>query len=590
MKKDSYHKSILTERLSAKVVRNYEVSLIILLFLLFFILSPLLAKVSLHTQYNSSSYIKTQYQQMLSTEQSLIQMIHSDKDLVTLLRDYENSPQPIYNSEIEQKLQAFVATMPEIKYCMIERDDSRLFQSFSYKNGKPKDICISSTGYNHLRESQNSTYYSPILSEQIFASLTPDKKQYSMFVSKSFSIGQHSYILTVFFNVADYIDNCKSIMYNSLDEYIVIDNNRTIQFSTFKKKSSLSDVEQHIFDSYTEYADRTFTLSGAFYTEKVTTIGWYIVTYTNWLMILKDALLILIIVLVFFLLPLLLFYINIIPTNQKYLEPLSELNDKISHYSAGDDLVLNIHTGDEIEQLGSSINEMIQKINKQIEQIRKQEYENSVAHYSILATEIDPHFIYNTLSIINSMARKVNQNDIIAINTALSRILRERFNTKASIFETIQESLDTLQQYHTIMRYRYKNQVHILINAENEILAEKLPKNLLIPIVENSYYHGLCDDNGDITGEIEINIYRCSDDIVIEISDNGNGISPERLEYLKAHKFCSPDTDRTHIGLSNVYKRLHYIYQDNFSIDIGSDTGCGTTVSITLPIKPQNLP
>lgn len=300
-------------------------------------------------------------------------------------------------------------------------------------------------------------------------------------------------------------------------------------------------------------------------------------------MIFKEIFMILFIVLFFYILPPILFYINIVPTNQKYLAPLAELTSRISDYSAGNDLTLNICTGDEIEKLSTSINKMIEKINNQIEEIKRKEHENCIIHYSLLATEIDPHFIYNTLSIINSMARQIGQNDIVEVNTALGKILRERFSTRTSVFETISSTLETLQQYYTIMKYRYKNQVQININAETQILDEKLPKNLLIPIVENSYYHGLSNTTGEISGEIEINIYSLKNDIIIEISDDGVGMSEERLTFIKQHHFQSPETDRAHMGLSNVFERLSYIYHKDFNIDLSSKVGFGTTVSITIP-------
>lgn len=262
---------------------------------------------------------------------------------------------------------------------------------------------------------------------------------------------------------------------------------------------------------------------------------------------------------------------------------MTTLSKCISTYSAGQTLILDIHTGDEIEQLCTTVNQMIEKINNQIEDIRRKEHENYITQYSLLATQIDPHFVYNALNIISIMARQSGQNDIIEVNTALSKILRERFSTKTSIFETIENCLDTIQQYHTIMKYRYKNSVQINISAETHTLPEKIPKNLLIPIIENAYYHGLTNEDGDIIGSIDISIYTIDNEIVIEISDDEIGIPQEKLSYLLEHNFQTIQNDRTHIGLSNVYERLSYIYHDQFSIHVDSTLGFGTTFSITIP-------
>ena len=402
-----------------------------------------------------------------------------------------------------------------------------------------------------------------------------------MFTSRKLLIHNRPYIITAFYTVDDYLANSRTVLQNNFTDYIVTDRNLEVQYSSMA--SGGSKLQNRILSKVTDNDKPRYFSNGVLYYKRVISIGWDIITFSSWYVIFKEIFLILSVVLIFYFLPPVLFYINIIPTNQKFLQPLAALTKQIADYSAGQDLVLDIHTGDEIEQLGTSVNKMIIKINNQIEEIKRKEHENCITHYSLLATEIDPHFIYNTLSIINSMARQVGQNDIVEVNTALGKILRERFSTKTSVFETISSSLDTIQQYHTIMKYRYNNQVQISINAETIILREKIPKNLLIPIIENSYYHGLTNDTGNICGEIEVTIYSLSDEIVIEISDDGAGMSPERLQYIKNHHFQSPETDRAHIGFSNVYERLNYIYRNNFSIDLTSSLGFGTTVSITVP-------
>lgn len=124
---------------------------------------------------------------------------------------------------------------------------------------------------------------------------------------------------------------------------------------------------------------------------------------------------------------------------------------------------------------------------------------------------------------------------------------------------------------------------------ESGLLHEKIPKNLLLPIVENSFYHGLSNEDDFFSGNIDISIYSIDQKIVVEISDDGKGISKEKLDYIKENKWKSPDKDRTHIGLSNVYERLCFIYQDNFSFDISSTLGYGTTCSIVIPFHSKEM-
>lgn len=584
MKKQFFKQtSILTKRLTRKVIRNYMLIFLVLLILLVAVLFPVLIKNTLKTQDEYSTFIANQYEQMLSSVQNTSQAMITDSELSELLISYAQNPSSAEFSKVEEKLQYYLAAFSKIMYCMIETEDGTVFESFSNTDTGARELYMESSAYESMKDKTNSTYYSGIMPTELFSD---NSCRHSLFISRKLLISNRSYIFTIFYNVDDYISNSETIMEGTFTDYTVLNRNCDAVY-TAEGSDYFADKEVQQTPSF----DRkpTFSLSGIFYSKQVISVGWHIITYTTWAVFFRNILIIGGIVLLFYILPPLFFYLTIIPTNQRFLHPLSILTRQISGYRAGENLVLDIQTGDEIEQLSLSVNRMISKINHQIEDIRKKERANCIAQYSLLATQIDPHFIYNTLNIINIMARQSGQNNIIEVNTALSKILKERFSTKSSIFETIEMGLDTIQQYYTIMRYRYKNDVEIHIDAETSILNEKIPKNLLIPIIENAYYHGLSSADGKMCGEIEIYIYSISPQIVIEISDNGAGMPEEKMAYLKSHHFQTPEQDRTHIGLSNVYERLQYIYKDTFSIDINSKLGFGTTISISLPYYSPEL-
>jgi sensor histidine kinase YesM len=184
---------------------------------------------------------------------------------------------------------------------------------------------------------------------------------------------------------------------------------------------------------------------------------------------------------------------------------------------------------------------------------------------------------------VNVLARQNNTDAVVNINMALGKILRERLNVKSTIFETIQSELDTIHQYCIIMQYRYTNHVTISSSIDPHLLSEKIPKNILLPIVENAFYHGLTDEEGNIMGSIEISIYEMEHRINIEISDDGIGINREKLDEMKKRNYQIPNTDRSHIGLTNIYDRLQLVYQDKFEFDIESQLEFGTTFSISFP-------
>ena len=172
------------------------------------------------------------------------------------------------------------------------------------------------------------------------------------------------------------------------------------------------------------------------------------------------------------------------------LRPISLLRDQVKKFSIGDEPVQFFETEDEIGELSHSFYDMAVNINQQSSELSRKEYEKAVTYYKLLTTQLDPHFIYNTMNIINILARQGAYEDIIKVNTALTRVLRERLNTQNTTFENVSNEIVTLKQYQLIMDYRYHNQVKVEYDIDESILDKKIPKNILQPLVENAYYHG----------------------------------------------------------------------------------------------------
>ena len=144
--------------------------------------------------------------------------------------------------------------------------------------------------------------------------------------------------------------------------------------------------------------------------------------------------------------------------------------------------------------------------------------------------------------------------------------------------------------YQLIMDYRYHNQVKVEYDIDESILDKKIPKNILQPLVENAYYHGLSADTGEIQGNIEILIYPLEDELIIEISDDGKGFSEKRLMEIRENlKHATMHKEKeAHIGMENIYRRISYLYGDNFSMDIQSEEGHGSTIVLTFPLETED--
>ncbi len=578
------NKSKLTEKLTKKMLIVYSVIYLCLFILLLGVLTPILYSDATKTKKEYSNLIFDQYKELLSIVQGDLNYLASVPQLSTLLKTQLLNHDAQSAALIEQSLQSYSACYERIKLIAIEDDNQTIFQTFSNSHSDALLILEEDENYIKLKNGVYSTYCSSIYPPDIWYS----KQSSSISISQKYSIYNHNFIFTIFYDTDDYLSSSQLICDQNFSDYAVV----TKDFKTCIYTTSAT-LPEKIQTSYppelTTYSGRFTDFTGIYFYKKDPLSGWIIITFTSWTKLLSGLLLIISIVIIVYCISPILYWLFLVPTNKKYLFPLSQLTKAISTYSAGDELNVLINTGDEIELLSNTLHTMSLKINQQIKDIQKQEHKNCITQYSLLATQIDPHFIYNTLNIVNIFARQNKTTHVIDINTALSRILRERLNTKTSIFETLEKELDTLNQYCVIMKYRYTDNVTVNINIEPNLLNEMVPKNILLPIVENSFYHGLSDDKGFISGTIDISIYSMDKNIIIEISDDGIGMDHDQIQKLKSNYYQVDTTDRSHIGLTNVYERLHYVYQDHFTLDVHSTVHYGTTFSFSLPFLSEEM-
>lgn len=263
------------------------------------------------------------------------------------------------------------------------------------------------------------------------------------------------------------------------------------------------------------------------------------------------------------------------------LKPLKELSSTIRKISMENlDVHCDINSGDEFQEVADTINFMTSKIRNQLDRLLLEEREKEKAKYALLISQIDPHFIYNTLNTITYLARKNRKDDIICVNTALIRILKDTLRLEIdNVFDTIAQEIDIVERYFTIQQYRYGDDVAVLWNVEPSVLQLKIPKNILQPLVENSLYHGLLPDETNTNKKIEVFISSTQETIEIKVADNGIGIPKECLENINSLKM----KDRgENIGIRNLQERLRFLYKSDFNFRIESQLGEGTSVFISL--------
>ncbi|MDF2921180.1 MAG: sensor histidine kinase [Paenibacillaceae bacterium] len=255
---------------------------------------------------------------------------------------------------------------------------------------------------------------------------------------------------------------------------------------------------------------------------------------------------------------------------------------------------LKVRSTNEVGLLAGDINRMMDEMEDMARDMFNTQarlYESELgqkqAEFSALQSQINPHFLYNTLNCISSIGLEYGSREIAQITSCMSKIFR--YSIKKDDLVRIREELDCIQAYMNIVSIRYDNKFHMEMDVDDALLEMRTPKMILQPIVENSVYHGLerMDAGGRlrVSGSVDIN-----GDVCFEISDTGRGMQPEELADLQA-KLNMGYAERTHdgqprvsIGLSNIHNRLRLLFGDNYGIGIESRFNQGTTVTVRLPV------
>lgn len=232
----------------------------------------------------------------------------------------------------------------------------------------------------------------------------------------------------------------------------------------------------------------------------------------------------------------------------------------------------------EIDELVTTYNLMINDINSYIKELVKIQKEKRKAEIYALQMQINPHYVFNTLSSIKLLIWQGDKDRSIEVLDSFILLLRNTIS-KTDEFITIKEEIDNLKHYVLINNTRYGDRIDVQYFIMPNCYDYLVPKLLLQPFIENSFFHGFPSRED---GRIEILIREEKDNINVRIVDNGVGIESHKLEALKIVKKAS-SKGLSGIGIKNVNDRIKLIYGNDYGIEIKSELGKGTEIIILLP-------
>lgn len=243
------------------------------------------------------------------------------------------------------------------------------------------------------------------------------------------------------------------------------------------------------------------------------------------------------------------------------------------------DIIIQNNIKDEIGILFKDFNYMVKKISSLMEQKYRLGQELKNAELKALQSQINPHFLYNTLEMIKWMGYKNHINELESVVNALTNYYKITLNKGREIV-TIEDELKHVLYYIQIQNFRFSNKINLKIEVNEEILNYLIPKITLQPIVENSIIHGILQKE-DKKGVIIIRGDFNNDTVLLSIEDDGIGMPDEILSDIIS---CSSHlASKNHFGIYSVNQRIKLLYGEEYGLMFESVQGYGTKVEIQLP-------
>ena len=264
--------------------------------------------------------------------------------------------------------------------------------------------------------------------------------------------------------------------------------------------------------------------------------------------------------------------------------PIQKLRDSMKKVQEGDFSVSDVvvDSKNEIGSLTKSFDVMTHRIHELMEQNVHEQEEKRKSELKALQSQINPHFLYNTLDSIIWMAEGKKNEEVVLMTASLARLLRQSISNEDEVVPIANE-VEYARGYLTIQKMRYKDKLEFQIEVDSSMLYIPLIKLVLQPIIENAIYHGL--KYKESKGLLIVKGFMKDGNAVLQVIDDGVGMDEETLAHIyDKHKV---NYHSNGVGVYNVQKRLKLYYGEDYGITYTSELGKGTTATITIPGRQE---
>lgn len=267
-------------------------------------------------------------------------------------------------------------------------------------------------------------------------------------------------------------------------------------------------------------------------------------------------------------------------------KPLASLAQKMRNVRGGNlGEYVEVEGTEEIRELTETYNQMLKLLDDSVQKLIATEKEKRTAEIHALQMQINPHYIYNTLTGIKMLIWQGNTEVSTRVIDAFVQLLRNTISNTQE-FITVKQEIENLKNYVLINQMRYgdavKTEYYVAYRCEECLL----PKLILQPFVENAFFHAFPEGKG---GVIQVFVKRKEGSLVFQIADNGVGMTEERLSQVWTQEQRSKKEHLTGIGILNVDDRLKLLYGEDYGVRLESEEGKGTRVTVTVPAQAGEL-
>lgn len=244
---------------------------------------------------------------------------------------------------------------------------------------------------------------------------------------------------------------------------------------------------------------------------------------------------------------------------------------------------------DEVGELVTTYNYMTGEMNKLIKKQEETAQELRFAEFNALQAQINPHFLYNTMDMINWMALQGRNKEVSEVVQNLSKFYKLTLSRRKD-YSTIADELEHANVYIDLQNMRFNDAIDFVVDVPDELMHYRLPKLTFQPILENAILHGILEKE-EKSGTIVLTIWAEDDDIRILISDDGVGMSEEiRSQILSEEKIKPTNSRGTNVAIVNIHRRLQLLYGSKYGLTYESSPGKGCDVSILIPKHTGDAP